>query len=215
MAGPLPTASLAQSSLPPTSLTVRLCSPSLSSVEGREAEQCRSLRASQSVQLIATKRATFGIALASPGPVTFDLNGATSEGSPAHAWTINWNLPPRNQVVRVCVSLSGPLQPRLGGRFVIPVSHVKARALRLGSLRLHSGTPSAFEGSGPPAESAEHLETFAGSACGTNAAFEVSSVKVTSANNKQGSMKESLMFQRCFRSTRRGSIFPPISMSER
>ena len=78
---------------------------------------------------------------------------------------------------------------------MIPVSHVKARALRLGSLRLHSGTPSAFEGSGPPAESAEHLETFAGSACGTNAAFEVSSVKVTSANNKQGSMKESLMLQ--------------------
>src|SRR5437867_12131607 len=67
MAGPLPTASLAQSSLPPTSLTVRLCSQSLSSVEGREAEQGRSLRASQSVQLIATKRATFGIALASPG----------------------------------------------------------------------------------------------------------------------------------------------------
>ncbi len=147
----------------------------LGGVMATVAAQCAaqgSLSSTKSIQLIAVKPASIEITVENPGPVTFDLNGGVSVGHPAPQLTINWNLPPRGQAIRVCASLAGPLVAATGPRASIPTWRVGARV-----------------GSAGP------LANFAGSACGLNSALEVSNLSITGANSKQGSKKQSLLLE--------------------
>jgi hypothetical protein len=144
------------------------------------------LAATKSIQLIAIKRASVGISLANSGPILFDLLGGETAGSSDPAWSVNWNLPARNQVVRVCVSLAGPLQSASGGAASIPLSRIEARP-----------------------ESAGAFRNFAGSACGQAAALKVSEIPISGANNKLGTQKDSVQL----RVNDRGLNLPPGAYS--
>ncbi len=140
------------------------------------------LSATKSIQLIAIKRPSIGISLVNGGPVVFDLEGGETAGNSDPAWSVNWNLPARSQVVRVCVSLAGPLKPASGGAASIPLSRIEARP-----------------------ESAGAFQNFAGSACGQAAALKVSEIPISGANNKLGTKRDDLQL----RINDRGLNLPP------
>ena len=130
------------------------------------------LSATKSVQLIAVKPASIGISLVNGGPVVFALNGAEATGNADPAWSVNWNLPARNQAIQVCAALAGPLTATSVSAASIPPSHVEARP-----------------------DGASTFQNFSGTGCGRAAALQVSRVLVTGLNNKRGSKKNSLQLR--------------------
>lgn len=136
--------------------------------------QAQMKSASQSIQLIAVKRASISVSLTNGGPVTFDLNGNLTAGSSAPSWKTNWDLAPGQEstTVSVCVYLSGPLTGAAGSAVTIPASRVEAKS----------------EGSGG-------FKPLSGTACGQVNGLLVATVPINKANRKDGSQIDSLVLR--------------------
>ncbi len=88
----------------------------------------------QSIVLAATKGESISVSAASPGTVTFDLNGTVTPGSATVTWTTNWDLRPSRSAVTVCVYLSANLTGTGANTDSIPPANVYGQADSAGSF---------------------------------------------------------------------------------
>jgi hypothetical protein len=125
------------------------------------------------VALAATKAESVSITLTTPGPVTFNLNGGTTPGSVAPAWTTNWNLQPTSTPLDVCVYLSGDLTGSISGNTdTVPPANIFGSA----------------DGTGT-------YTALTGAACGQSNALLINSIAISGSNHKNGSQNDSVALE--------------------
>lgn len=118
-------------------------------------------KAVASIQLLAIKQPSVGIHVLDATTPTFVTNFTSTSAEADPDWSVDWNLPPREQVIHVCVSVNGPLAS-LGGTDL--AADIEAQA-----------------------DGDDSFHPLSGTGCGQINALDLPEIHVSRANHKEGS----------------------------
>lgn len=114
-----------------------------------------------SVQLLAIKRPSVGIHVLDSNTPTFLSNFTETSAEVDPDWSVDWNLPPREQVIHVCVSVNGHLASSGGADLA---SDIEVRA-----------------------DGDNSFHPLTGTGCGQLNSLSMPEILVSKANHKDGS----------------------------